>query len=58
MRGTKRIKQILKLIEEIWEKSPDLRLCQLIGNCFEPGDNYHVEDDVLISMLKTRYDRK
>ena len=58
MRDPKRIDYIIELIKQIWKKNPDLRLCQLIGNCFEPGDNYNVEDDILISMLKTRYDRK
>jgi len=55
MRNPKRIKKILKLLEEIWTKNPDLRLTQLIGNCFEPGDLYNVEDERLEKALKERY---
>jgi uncharacterized protein YihD (DUF1040 family) len=54
MRNPNRIKPLLKLIEEIWEKYPDLRLCQLIGNV-APYDNYHVEDDDLKNRLKEMY---
>lgn len=52
MRDPKRIKPILELIEKIWTKNPDLRLCQLIGNCFEAGDNYYKEDNILEEKLK------
>ncbi len=55
MRNKKRIKRILKLIEKIWEKAPDLRLYQLLGNCFPPGDHYYVEDDILERKLKEKY---
>lgn len=34
MRDPDRINEILELISKIWHKNPDLRLCQLIGNCF------------------------
>lgn len=51
MRDIKRIKRILKKIEEIWIKNPDLRLCQLIGNCFNAGDLYNVEDKELEKAL-------
>jgi len=54
MRDPKRIKPLLKLIEEIWLKNPDLRLCQLIGNV-APYDNYHVEDDDLKGRLEELY---
>ncbi len=30
MRNPKRIKRILKLIEKIWKKNPDLRLGQFV----------------------------
>jgi len=52
MRDFKRIYRILELIEQIWRKNPDLRLCQLIGNCFEHGDLYHQEDDVVEERLR------
>jgi hypothetical protein len=55
MRDPKRIKPLLKLIEEIWVQYPDLRLCQLIGNCWVAGDNYHREDDELEKRLKEVY---
>lgn len=55
MREPKRIKRILKLIEKIWKNCPDLRLCQLLGNCFSAGDNYYVEDKELEKKLKTTY---
>ena len=56
MRDPKRITKILKLIEKIWIYQPDLRLCQLLGNCFEEGDNYYKEDDELYKKLKEIYD--
>lgn len=55
MRDPKRIKRILSIIEGIWVKNPDLRLCQLIGNCWEAGDNYAKEDDELEIRLKEVY---
>lgn len=51
----KRIDRILKLINGIWKKGPDLRLCQLIGNCFEAGDSYYKEDEELEQKLKEIY---
>ena len=54
-RDPARIKPMLELIEEIWTKNPDLRLCHLIGNCFPAGDNYHKEDSVLFEKLKEKY---
>lgn len=55
MRDPKRIKPMLKLIEQIWKECPDLRLCQLIGNV-APHDNYHIEDDDLERRLRKAYD--
>lgn len=57
-RDPARIKPLLKLIEKIWIENPDLRLCQLIGNCFPAGDNYHREDSVLLEKLKEKYGMK
>lgn len=57
MRDPKRIKKVLKIIEEVWKRNPDLRLCQLIGNVF-PGDNYYIEDTTLVKKLKTIYKDK
>ena len=55
MRDPKRIDRILKLIEKIWKTYPDLRLCQLIGNCFDLDDNYFKEDDELEKQLHQCY---
>lgn len=32
MRDPARIKIILSLLENYWQKNPDLRLCQIVGN--------------------------
>ena len=56
MRNPKRIDRILKLIEKIWKAYPDLRLCQLIGNCFvRDNDNYYEEDYKLEKRLHQCY---
>lgn len=55
MRDPKRIPRILTLIERIWKKNPDLRLTQMICNCFPPGDPYYKEDDELEEALKYYY---
>ena len=55
MRDPKRKKRILKLIASIWESHPDLRLMQLVGNCFEIGAVYHLEDTDLETILNARY---
>lgn len=47
--------ELLKLIKRIWKKFPKLRLCQLIGNCFPPGDLYHIENRELKKALKRTY---
>ena len=44
MRDPKRIPRILDQIRVIWEKNPDLRFCQLIGNCWGTEDPYYKED--------------
>lgn len=54
-RKKERIKRIIKLIERIWKKRPELRLCQLIGNCFDSKDLYHKEDDELEKRLRDIY---
>lgn len=55
MRSRFRIHKIIYLLYRLWLKHPYLRLCQLIGNCFEPGDLYHIEDDELERKLKETY---
>ena len=55
MREPERIDRILNLVKRIWSRYPDLRLCQLIGNCFDAGDNYYQEDTLLEEKLKEIY---
>ena len=55
MRDPKRIPRILRLVLIIWLKDPDMRLCQLIGNCYPAGDLYNKEDDELEEKLKITY---
>ena len=53
MRDPARIDKILKLIEKIWNRYPDLRLTQLIMNCLKINyDPYYIEDDILYDALK------
>ena len=58
MRDPKRIDRLLKRIKQIWKKYPDLRLLQLLGNCFPAQDNYYVEDDELEIRLREIYKLK
>jgi len=56
LRDPKRIKRILKLIEKVWKKNPDLRLFQLLDNSFHTyGDYYYLEDENLEESLKEFY---
>lgn len=48
MRDPKRISIVLKEIEIIWSKNPDLRLCQLLSSV----GGFYTEDEDLIVMLK------
>lgn len=53
MRDPKRIPRVLKEIERIWKKYPDLRLCQLIINAIPPTKAvFHVEEDQLLENLR------
>ena len=58
MRDPSRIPRILAIIERIWAKNPDLRLTQLIGNCFTHGDLYYKEDVDLENKLLITYESK
>lgn len=56
MRDPKRIPEILKEIERIWNKNPDLRLVQLLLNVMTPFNApYCMEDDKLLKKLKDMY---
>lgn len=59
MRDPTRIKRMLKLVEKIWVKHPDLRLTQLIMNALRMNsDPYYVEDDKLEDALKLYYEER
>jgi uncharacterized protein YihD (DUF1040 family) len=55
MRDRKRINRILKTVKNIWEKNPELRLTQLLGNVFGYTDCYYTEDNELEKLLKEYY---
>ena len=55
MKDPKRIEKIMELIIKIWEENPNLRLTQLIGNCFSAGDLYYIDDEMLEKALKEKY---
>ena len=58
MRDPKRIKTIIKKLEEYWSKNPDLRLGQIIANCVRAHDGrlncdpFYIEDEDLVDGLK------
>jgi uncharacterized protein YihD (DUF1040 family) len=55
MRDPKRIKELLKQLETIWMKNPDLRFFQLLLNVFNCDTGmffYQLEDDKIIDQLK------
>ena len=56
MRNPKRIKNILRNIEVIWEKYPQLRLGQLLMNADSYGTLYYLEDEELIRKLQGFYE--
>ena len=55
MRDKERIWPILTELAAIWNRYPDLRLGQLIGNVAEGTALYYAEDDDLIAQLKAFY---
>jgi len=60
LRDKNRIPKILKRLQFIWEKNPDMRLGQLIGNVFPctPDtqiDTHFFPDETFISMLEIFY---
>ena len=55
MRSVDRIPIILSRLSNVWEKYPDLRLGQLLLNCFSDPLLYCIEDDKLIESLESYY---
>jgi len=54
MRDEKRIDRILKIIEKVWKRNPDMRLTQLLINMgiMEDGPIWNLEDDKAEEILK------
>lgn len=55
MRDPKRIKEVLKEVERIWNVYPDLRFWQLIcllDNTLSPIPKFYQEDDETLEELK------
>jgi uncharacterized protein YihD (DUF1040 family) len=56
LRDPARIHQIVSILEEYWEKNPDLRLCQVIMNVTSKTnfsmDPYYMEDDLFKKLLE------
>ena len=56
MRDPARIDRMLELLREVWTRSPDLRLGQLIVNAVRPRDPcpevFSIEDTVLARRLE------
>jgi len=57
MRDPKRIPEILKAIQDVWSKHPQLRLGQLLSIALgtNPPDLFYIEDkDLLLQIRKTK----
>lgn len=50
-----RIKRILKRVENIWKKYPDLRLMQMLVNVLDTPAPYYVSDEELEKELEKAY---
>lgn len=55
MREPNRIDIILKRLEKVWKKYPDLRLSQLIVNVYSSDLNYYIEDEDFIENIEEYY---
>jgi hypothetical protein len=62
MRDPARIDQMLELLREVWTRSPDLRLGQLIVNAVRPSDPcpevFSIEDTVLARRFQRMLERE
>lgn len=55
MRDPNRIPVVLDALRTYWEEHPDWRLCQLVVNVAERGnDPFYVEDDAFLANLFRR----
>lgn len=55
MRDPNRIKPYLQMIEQVWEKYPDLRFSQLVLNVLTQSFDYYKEDEETYQMFKNTY---
>ncbi len=53
---SKQRREIVKLIDKIGKKYPELRFCQIIQNCYGNNDIYYVENSDLLTTLKDIYE--
>ena len=61
MKDPKRIDELLETVKSIWEKSPDLRLLQLLINSLiniKSEYFYYLEDKELIESLNKYYNSR
>lgn len=59
MRDPKRIKPLLKQIEKIWSRAPDIRFGQLLVILFDSEiskNTFNIEDDKIIKLLEANKD--
>lgn len=55
MRDPNRIKPYLQMIEQVWEKYPDLRFSQLVLNVLTQSFDYYREDEETYQMFRDTY---
>lgn len=58
MRDPTRIRQVLEIIQDAWERHPDLRLGQLILKVFNGEYLYTIEDVELGILIKKFYQER
>ena len=51
-RKPSRIKPVIRKLEELWRKYPDLRLGQLLIDCAGDKDLFNLEDDELLEAME------
>lgn len=51
-RAVQRMDEVLKMIKQIWEQYPDLRLGQLLVNACGKKDLFYIEDEDLLKVLQ------
>jgi uncharacterized protein YihD (DUF1040 family) len=57
-RDPKRIPKVIAVLQQAWERNPDLRLGQLISNATNAEDFFYYEDDRMTQLIETHYLRE